>query len=218
MIATSGGDLPLLDMKRVSLPVLVDRRLVLRGMAATLLASLAGCGVEVKRPDDVGGGGGETSGGDSGGGSTTGGGTTGGSTTGGGTGSGSGSGGGTTSEGGSTVASPGFAMCGTELCIDLTSDANAALREVDGARVITVDGRRLLIVRTAELTFVVLSAVCTHAGCTVHYAAGSRDVACPCHGSTFELDGRVTAGPAQSPLDVFAARYDATNDVVTVTV
>jgi len=109
-------------------------------------------------------------------------------------------------------------MCGTELCFDLANNANAALREIDGARVITVDGRRLLIVRTAELTFVVLSAVCTHAGCTVHYAAGSRDVACPCHGSTFDLDGSVTNGPAQSPLDVFAARYDATSDIVTVTI
>jgi cytochrome b6-f complex iron-sulfur subunit len=194
-------------MKRVSLPVLVDRRLVLRGMAATLLATLAGCGVEVKRPDDLGGGtgGGSTGGGTTGGGDTTSGSTTGGDTNGGVTGSGS-------------TASPGFAMCGTELCIDLGADANAALREVDGARVITIDGRRLLIVRTDELTFVALSAVCTHAGCTVRYEAGSRDVACPCHGSTFELDGRVTAGPAQSPLDVFAARYDAAADVVTVTI
>lgn len=204
-------------MKRVSLPVLVDRRLVLRGMAATLLASLAGCGVEVKRPDDLGGG--EGGGPTTGGGTSSGGTTSGGSTSGGSTGEDDtgGTGSGTIDEGG-TVASPGFAMCGSELCIDLTNDANAALRAIDGARLITVDGRRFLIVRTAEQTFVALSAVCTHAGCTVHYAAGSRDVACPCHGSTFELDGRVTAGPAQSPLDLFSARYDATNDVVTVTV
>ena len=208
-------------MKRVSLPVLVDRRLVLRGMAATLLASLAGCGVEVKRPDDLGGGesgGGGTSGGGTTGGGTSGGGTSGGASTGGGSTGEDDTGSGTTGEGGGTVASPGFVMCGSELCIDLTSDANVALRAIDGARVITVDGRRFLIVRTAETTFVVLSAVCTHAGCTVRYEAGSRDVACPCHGSTFELDGRVTAGPAQSPLDVFAARYDATNNLVTVTV
>jgi cytochrome b6-f complex iron-sulfur subunit len=204
-------------MKRVSLPVLVDRRLVLRGMAATLLATLAGCGVEVKRPDDLGGGGG---GGGTSGGGTTGGGTGGGTTSGGGgTGDGTTGGGATTGGGtGGTAASPGFAMCGTELCIDLGADANAALREIDGARVITLNGRRLLIVRTDELTFVALSAVCTHAGCTVRYDAGSRDVACPCHGSTFELDGRVTAGPAQSPLDLFAARYDAAADVVTVTI
>jgi cytochrome b6-f complex iron-sulfur subunit len=193
-------------MKRVTLPVLVDRRLVLRGMAATLLASLAGCGVEVKRPDDLGGGRGGTTGGTGTSGTATGD-TAGGTTT----------GGGSTSTGG-TAASPGFAMCGTELCIDLGADANAVLREVDGARVITIDGRRLLIVRTEEMTFVALSAVCTHAGCTVRYEAGSRDVACPCHGSTFELDGRVTAGPAQSPLDMFAARYDAAADVVTVTI
>jgi cytochrome b6-f complex iron-sulfur subunit len=109
-------------------------------------------------------------------------------------------------------------MCGTDLCIDLAADANAVLRDIDGARVISVDDRRFLIVRTAEATFVALSAICTHAGCTVSYAAGSRDVVCPCHGSTFELDGSVTNGPAQSPLDVFTASYDAATDVVRIAV
>lgn len=211
-------------MKRVFLPVVtekrvaktIDRRVVLRGLAATLLASIASCGTDPRQPDDLGGEpGGGTGGtpGDTGGGSTGGSSTggTGGSSTGG-TGSGSGS------TGGGATADPGFAMCGSELCLDLSVDANAALREIDGARVITVDVRRFLIVRTDETTFIALSAICTHAGCTVHYAAGSRDVVCPCHGSTFELDGTVTNGPAQSPLDVFAATYDVAAGIVKVTI
>lgn len=209
-------------MKRVFLPVVtekrvaktIDRRVVLRGLAATLLASLASCGTDPRRPDDLG----DEPGGSTGGGSTGGASGDGGST-GTASGSGSGTGGGDTgSTGGGATADPGFAMCGTELCLDLSADANAALREVDGARVITVDDRRFLIVRTDETTFVALSAICTHAGCTVRYAAGSRDVVCPCHGSTFELDGSVTNGPAQSPLDVFAATYDAAASIVTVTI
>jgi len=44
-----------------------------------------------------------------------------------------------------------------------------------------------------------ISAVCTHLGCLVtHEEAAGFD--CPCHGSTFDSDGRVTAGPAPKPL------------------
>jgi cytochrome b6-f complex iron-sulfur subunit len=205
-------------MKRVFLPVVtekpaakrtgtaIDRRVVLRGLAATLLASLASCGTDPRQPEDFAGEPGGGTGGGSTGGGSTGGGSTGGGSTGGG------------SSGGAATADPGFAMCGDELCLDLSADANAALRDIDGARVITVDDRRFLIVRTDETTFVALSAICTHAGCTVRYAAGSRDVVCPCHGSTFELDGSVTNGPAQSPLDLFVASYDATAGIVTVTI
>jgi cytochrome b6-f complex iron-sulfur subunit len=205
-------------MKRVTLPVLVerrpprqiDRRVVLRGMAATLLATLAGCGTDVRQPTDELG---DESGDGTTGGGTTGGGSTGGGSTGGSSGGGS-TGGGST--GGGATSDPGFSTCGGELCIDLAADANAALRDVDGARVISTTDRKFLIVRTDETTFVALSAICTHAGCTVRYAAGSRDVVCPCHGSTFELDGTVTNGPALEPLDVFPATYDAATGIVKI--
>lgn len=42
------------------------------------------------------------------------------------------------------------------------------------------------------------SAVCTHQGCTV--AADGAGLRCPCHGSTYDLTGANTAGPAPSPL------------------
>jgi glycine/D-amino acid oxidase-like deaminating enzyme/nitrite reductase/ring-hydroxylating ferredoxin subunit len=46
-----------------------------------------------------------------------------------------------------------------------------------------------------------LSARCTHMGCIVAYndAEGSWD--CPCHGSRFDLQGRVIEGPAGAPLE-----------------
>jgi cytochrome b6-f complex iron-sulfur subunit len=43
-----------------------------------------------------------------------------------------------------------------------------------------------------------LTAVCSHAGCTVG-VSGDR-LPCPCHGSVFATDGRVLQGPATSPL------------------
>lgn len=110
----------------------------------------------------------------------------------------------------------GVAECGGQICLDLTVPANAALTMVDGARVISFNGKPLIVVRTGETTFVALSAVCTHAGCTVRYAAAAHDIACPCHGSTFALDGSVTRGPATRPLAEFATTFDATTQIVTI--
>ena len=44
-----------------------------------------------------------------------------------------------------------------------------------------------------------LSLVCTHLGCITHAEADGAFI-CPCHGSRFDTEGLVTAGPAPSPL------------------
>lgn len=53
------------------------------------------------------------------------------------------------------------------------------------------------VVRDARGVYAV-TAVCTHAGCTV--AAGGPGFACPCHGSGFTIEGELSNGPASSPL------------------
>ncbi len=60
---------------------------------------------------------------------------------------------------------------------------------------------RLFVIRQAE-HFHVISAICTHLGCTVQWRGTEFD--CPCHGSRFRPDGSVIAGPAPRPLPWFA--------------
>jgi cytochrome b6-f complex iron-sulfur subunit len=181
--------------RRVYLPVL-DRRMILRGAAAGLLVSLTGCTAAGSDDDPrtdagttVGGGGGTTGGG----------------------GSGSGSG------GTGTSVAPGIERCGTQLCLPLKDAANTSLKAAEGSRVFDVDGKRLIVVHTAASTFVTLSAICTHQGCSVVYSTTDNDLECPCHGARFATDGAVKLGPATKPLAKYATTYDAATDTVTIT-
>ena len=51
----------------------------------------------------------------------------------------------------------------------------------------------------------VLSAKCTHLGCTINKAENGR-LLCPCHGSEFDLDGKVIKGPAYKNLEIIPVR------------
>ncbi|MEM6254059.1 MAG: Rieske (2Fe-2S) protein [Cyanobacteria bacterium P01_D01_bin.156] len=53
---------------------------------------------------------------------------------------------------------------------------------------------------------IALNSMCTHQGCSVAFEDGA--FACPCHGSTFAIDGSVTNGPATDPLGSYEAIID----------
>jgi len=61
-----------------------------------------------------------------------------------------------------------------------------------------------------------MSAVCTHAGCLLNDRATTvtAGLSCPCHGSTFDGNGAVTAGPARTPLQHYAVTVSADGSVV----
>jgi cytochrome b6-f complex iron-sulfur subunit len=62
-----------------------------------------------------------------------------------------------------------------------------------------------LIFATQDGKLHAVSAKCTHAGCTVQWKEkGEFD--CPCHGSRFDVNGKVLLGPATKPLPTFAVR------------
>ena len=175
--------------RRVYLPVL-DRRLVLRGAAAAVLTSLAGCKKPIPdgtdRPDA------RTSGG-------------------------GGDGGDGMGDGGTPIPlGPGLQHCNGQVCLPLVDDANAALRDVDGSRVFDVDGRTFIIVRLTSTTFVTLSAICTHQSCIVQFSSPAKDLVCPCHGARFATSGAVTMGPAAVPLTAYTTTYDAASETVSV--
>ncbi len=59
-------------------------------------------------------------------------------------------------------------------------------------------------VKQANGEVTVFSPMCTHLGCGYHWDGAGQQFKCPCHGSVFDISGRVVAGPAPRPLDAFA--------------
>ena len=76
-----------------------------------------------------------------------------------------------------------------------------------------VDGWRVLnekttawVVKVDDQKAIAFSPSCTHLGCAYHWDAQIKNFICPCHTSTFSIDGKVLAGPAPRPLDRYAVR------------
>ena len=55
-------------------------------------------------------------------------------------------------------------------------------------------GETYLMARTAE-GFRVLSNVCPHLGCRVHWNAEEQEFLCPCHMGIFDAEGKAVSGP-----------------------
>ncbi|MBX3732977.1 MAG: Rieske 2Fe-2S domain-containing protein [Verrucomicrobiae bacterium] len=57
--------------------------------------------------------------------------------------------------------------------------------------------------RTGEREVEALQTVCPHAGCFVDYRPEARDFLCPCHNSTFAIDGAINdpRSPSPRPMD-----------------
>jgi Rieske Fe-S protein len=72
---------------------------------------------------------------------------------------------------------------------------------------------RRILVLSAPDGFAAVSAVCTHLGCTVRLDEG-RGFVCPCHGSRYDLTGRVLDGPAPRPLAWYGLSLSRRGDLV----
>src|SRR4030095_1254182 len=72
----------------------------------------------------------------------------------------------------------------------------------------------IMLIRKSETEFLAVKTICTHKGCDVDLE-GSKFV-CPCHGSEYTLEGKVTQGPSKSDLKTYETSYDADKNTVTV--
>jgi len=101
--------------------------------------------------------------------------------------------------------------------IALAVNSSSPLASVGSAAVLQYQSGYLLVARTAQGSFTALSAICTHAGCLISAMAGS-DYVCTCHGSTFDMSGKVLSGPAPISLRQYPTSFDAASNTLTISV
>lgn len=73
---------------------------------------------------------------------------------------------------------------------DITGLSNGESKIVDH------DGKKAAVYRDENGQLHVVSAICTHMGCVVHWNNAEKSWDCPCHGTRFTVDGEVLEGPA----------------------
>lgn len=72
--------------------------------------------------------------------------------------------------------------------------------------------QQVYIVRTSG-GFYAVSAVCTHLGCVTQWKPEANMIACPCHGSKFNPEGKKIEGPAPRPLPHYSITLTADGEL-----
>jgi cytochrome b6-f complex iron-sulfur subunit len=99
--------------------------------------------------------------------------------------------------------------------ISVTIDSASPLAPVGGAALVQTSIGDFLVAHTGQDTYSAMTATCTHQTCTIT-GFQNQDFVCPCHGSTFDLNGRVLMGPAPASLRHYVTQFS--NGVLTIAV
>jgi nitrite reductase/ring-hydroxylating ferredoxin subunit len=100
---------------------------------------------------------------------------------------------------------------GSDMIIKLSDPKNADLAKVNGSVLLDDDN---ILIRISQTQFLAVNLICRHKGCTVDLTGGK--FVCPCHGSEYDIKGKVTQGPSKKDLKTWPTIYDPDKGVVTV--
>ena len=87
----------------------------------------------------------------------------------------------------------------------ISLDKVPALKSVGGWAVVKFRSYKVLLVRTSTTEVKAFSPYCTHMRCQLVYKASGKILDCGCHGSRFDLAGKVKRGPATKDLPTYRA-------------
>ncbi len=88
------------------------------------------------------------------------------------------------------------------------------LDELEAEGSLTDDMIGVIVLRNAEGDLVALNPTCPHQGCAVDLGDNGEQLACPCHGSQFTLEGELVEGPATTGLTNYEVKTEENNVLV----
>jgi nitrite reductase/ring-hydroxylating ferredoxin subunit len=72
----------------------------------------------------------------------------------------------------------------------------------------------LFLIKKSPSEVVVLSQTCPHVGCKLSFNEKTQQFDCPCHASSFTIDGKKLGGPA--PRNMFGANFEIKDGAIVV--
>ena len=80
-----------------------------------------------------------------------------------------------------------------------------SLSKTGGSATVKLAGQEIILIRSSDSEIRGLNAKCTHQNCPLKYTAKTKTLDCSCHGSSFDLSGKVLKGPATKNLKTYPA-------------
>lgn len=78
----------------------------------------------------------------------------------------------------------------------------------EDAYIRSTDLHSVWVIKNSDTDVTAYSPICPHLGCRYKWQADSDHFVCPCHGSVFDKNGKVVAGPAPRPLDTLPTKIE----------
>ena len=72
----------------------------------------------------------------------------------------------------------------------------------------TTSHKAVWAVKQPQGDITVFSPMCTHLGCGYRWDETEQKFLCPCHGSSYDVNGQVLGGPAPRPLDTLPSKIE----------
>ena len=101
--------------------------------------------------------------------------------------------------------------------VTLNVDSSSPLAKTGVAALVNYAGGSLLVDHPSASVYNALSSICTHQSCLITgFDTSNEQFICPCHGSMFDVNGKVTQGPAGSPLTKYQTQLNGTQLTIKV--
>lgn len=95
----------------------------------------------------------------------------------------------------------------SELQVDTPAELVFRRNRVDGWKV-SSEKATAWAVRVSDKDVIAFAPQCPHLGCAYHWNAAKHEFLCPCHASTFSIQGEVLTGPSPRALDRYELKVE----------